>query len=68
MKPLRWGVAIGALFMMGGGYVASIVASMSGRATDHAIRMDQPQIRLLALVLLAAAIGLAFVPDRAEKP
>lgn len=68
MKPLRWGVIFGSLLLMGGGYITSIAATFENKAGEHAARVDQPQIRMLALVLLIAAIGLAFVPDREQQP
>jgi hypothetical protein len=49
------------------GWLRAAFASMSGEAAAWTEKVDGAQagpIRLLALVVLLTAIGLAFVPDR----
>ena len=50
------------------GYSASQLAWFAGpdAASEYARKIDQPPVRLLALVLLVAAVVLAFVPEREE--
>ncbi|MDX2064554.1 MAG: hypothetical protein SFX74_02310 [Fimbriimonadaceae bacterium] len=52
-----------AMFMLIGGSLLAISASLSGESLSHAIKMDSAPIRTLALVVLVGAIALAFVPD-----
>lgn len=53
-----------AVALLGVGYFASQVAYFAGSPTEYAQRMDQAGIRLIALILFAGAIVLAFFPDR----
>ncbi len=46
------------------GYLASQWAALTGVAPDYAARVDIPQVKLLSLLLLVAALVLAFIPDR----
>jgi len=63
MKAMRSAVALVAIGLLGGGYLASQAAVMSGRASEFALRMDQPQIRILAALMAFGAVILAFVED-----
>ncbi len=63
MKLLRNLVCLVAVLLMGGGFVASEFAALGGTAQDYAAKVDQPPIRLLALVVLVGAVALAFVRD-----
>ena len=63
MKLARLVVVAVAALLCGGGFVASQLASINGDAQNYATRMDQAPIRMLALLLLVAAIALAFVKD-----
>lgn len=52
------------------GWLGAALAAMKGEAAAWAEKVDGAQagpIRLLALVVLLAAIALAFVPDREAK-
>ena len=46
------------------GYLASQWAALKGTAHEYAARVDIPQVKLLSLFLLIAALVLAFIPDR----
>lgn len=63
---MRQLLALGALLLLGGGYVGSQVAAMNGRHAEFAYQMDQFPIRVLAAVLLVGALVLALVPDDLE--
>ncbi len=54
-----------ALLVVGWGGAA--LASMSGTAADWAVKADAAPVRALALVVLAGAVVLAFVPEK-ETP
>lgn len=58
-----------ALLVLGWG--AAAFAAMDGRSSEWAARLDGPAtsgpVRLLALVVLLAAIVSAFVPDRESE-
>jgi hypothetical protein len=55
-----------ASLLLGGGFVASQMASLNGDSFAHAQRMDSAPIRSLALLLLLGAIALSFVRDQEE--
>jgi hypothetical protein len=63
MKLARLVVVAVAALLCGGGFVASQLASLNGDSQNFATRMDEPPIRMLALLLLVAAVSLAFVKD-----
>jgi len=67
MKLARLVVVAVAALLCGGGFVASQLASLNQDAQNYATRMDQPPIRMLALLLLVAAVGLAFVKDTSAE-
>lgn len=48
------------LLFLGGGYLASQVAAEQGNQSVFAAQMDQPAVRMVALVLFVCAISLAF--------
>jgi hypothetical protein len=52
-----------AMFMLFGGSLLSIYASLTGDSYHHAVKMDSAPIRTLALLVLVGAGGLAFVRD-----
>lgn len=64
MKLARLIVGVLLAVLLTAGYAASQWMTLQGRAAEWAAKVDQPPIRLLALVLLLAATALAFVPDR----
>jgi hypothetical protein len=68
MKLARLTVSLAAILLLGGGYVASQVAVLNGQSAEYALKVDQAPIRFLALVILLAAIALAFVKDKGETP
>jgi hypothetical protein len=66
MKTLRVVLAAVSILLLLAGYLASQWAAFTGSAADYAAKADQTPIRILALVLLVAAIALAFVPERED--
>lgn len=64
MKSLRTVLSVVSIVLLGLGYIASQIAAWNGSATEYARRVDEAPIRTLALLLLLAAVILAFVPDR----
>ena len=66
MKLARMLLVLVASLLLGGGFVASQLASLRGDSFAYAQRMDAAPIRYLALFLLVAAIGLSFVRDNEE--
>jgi hypothetical protein len=52
------------LALMTLGYLASQWAALNGTAPAHAASVDQPPIHLLSLIVMIAAIALAFFRDR----
>lgn len=63
MKTVR--IAFGAvcLVLLGAGYAMSQLAAFQGWAAQWAATVDVPAVRNLALILLLAAVALAFAPD-----
>ncbi|RYG49545.1 hypothetical protein EON79_00950 [bacterium] len=59
-KSLAWV----SLVILGGGYLGAMAMSLTHRETEWAEKMDQTPIRLVALLLLLAAIVFAFIPDK----
>lgn len=45
------------------GFLGSQWAAFTGSAADWAVKVDQPQIKLLALAMLLVVIVLAAVPE-----
>jgi hypothetical protein len=66
MKTVRVVLSAISVLLLLAGYLASQWASLSGSAASYAEKVDQPPIRMLALLLLVAAIVLAFVPARED--
>ncbi|MFZ4506310.1 MAG: hypothetical protein ACOYON_01265 [Fimbriimonas sp.] len=68
MKLLRFILSVVSVLLLGGGYLASQFMALQGRGSEYAQKVDQSSIIQLSLLLLVAAILLAFVPDRGEEP
>ena len=66
MKLARMLLVLVASLLLGGGFLASQLASLRGDSFAYAQRMDAAPIRYLALLLLLGAIGLSFIRDREE--
>lgn len=66
MKALRFALSAFVVVGLVAGYLASQVAYFRGQAPDYAARVDSPQVAMLALVLLGAAVVLSLVKDREE--
>lgn len=64
MKVFRLAISVLGVAGLAIGYFASQTAYFSGRAAEYAQAVDQPAVRYASLALLAAAILLAFIPDR----
>ena len=64
MKIIRWSVcgAVVAVCVIGG--LASLQAFLTGTTADYIARLDASPLPILALVLTAACIALALIPDR----
>lgn len=70
MTNLRAALTSLVIAMLALGWLGAAFAAMNGEAATWAEKIDGAQagpVRLLALVVLLGAIGLAFVPDR-EAP
>jgi hypothetical protein len=68
MSGLRRLLSYMVLALLTLGYLASQWAALNGSASDYAARVDIPQVKLLSLALLIAALALAFIPDREGEP
>jgi succinate dehydrogenase hydrophobic anchor subunit len=66
MKTLRVVLSAVSVILLLAGYLASQYTALNGTASDYASKVDQPPVRLLALLLLVAAVVLAFIPEREE--
>lgn len=64
MRTVRRAFAWVALVLLGGGYLGAMVMALTGRAAEWAEKMDQPPIRLLALLIFLAAVVFAFLPEK----
>jgi hypothetical protein len=64
MKLLRLVLSVVSALILGGGFLLSLSFALDGRASEYAARVDQPAIVQLSLLILVAAIVLAFIPDR----
>lgn len=64
MKSLR--LALSAFLVLGlvAGYLASQYAYFTGTTAQYTEKIDQPPVRMLALLFFIAAIALAFVKDK----
>jgi hypothetical protein len=67
MRLLRDGLTLAALLFLGAGYAASQFFALTGRADKYASLIDIPQVRMLSLLLLLAAVALAFVRESREE-
>jgi hypothetical protein len=67
MKLARTVLSAIALLLLGAGYVASQASVLTGSQLSYHAKVDQPPIRMLAMLLLVAAVVLAFIPER-EAP
>jgi hypothetical protein len=63
MKLARLIVATCAFLLLAGGYFASQSAFFSGTTKQYIEKLDKGPVAVLALVLLSAAVILAFIPD-----
>lgn len=68
MNLLRAIILLAATVLMAGGYAGSQLAFWNQRAADYHQRIDQPQIAMLALLIMVAAIAVSFVRDEAQPP
>ena len=64
MRDLRAAVTALVIALLVVGWGGAAWAAMEGKAGEWAIKADAAPIRLLALVVLVAAVVLAFMPDR----
>lgn len=67
MTNLRTALAALVVVLLVAGWGGAAFAAMGGTAADWATRVDAAPVRLLALVVLVAAVAFAFVPDRTEE-
>lgn len=68
MKKVRLLVGGILAVLLGGGYVASQYAALTGQASEYAYRVDQPTIVTLSLVLFLAALALFLIPEPEDEP
>lgn len=64
MKTLRFALSVFSIVALGVGYLASLVFSLTGRASEWATRIDNPTVSAFALLVLVAAVVLAFIPEK----
>jgi hypothetical protein len=64
MNAIRFALTTLSLILLTAGYAASQWAFFWGDPASHSARMDQGPVRVLALVVLGAAIVFSFLPDR----
>jgi hypothetical protein len=66
MRLARVALVLVAALLVGGGYAVS-QAAFFGQTTEQYIRaLDQSPVPILALLILAAAVVLAFLPSNEE--
>lgn len=66
MRLIRTVAALTAFLVVGGGYLASQSAFLSGQTAEYTQRIEASPLPLLSLVLLAVVVILAFVPAKEE--
>jgi len=64
MKLVRDLLGLMAVILLGAGYLGSQLLYYQGDPARWAHSMDAASIRILAAILLLAAIALSFVPER----
>lgn len=64
MKLLRDVLGLGAIFLLGFGYLGSQWTYFNGDPARWAFAVDQSSIRLLAALLFVGAIVLSFFPEK----
>ena len=67
MRLLRFSITVLSLLALAAGYAASQVAFFAGQAPNYAAAVDQPTVKVVALILLAFAIAASFVPDKEHE-
>ena len=67
MTDLRTALTALVVALLVAGAVGSALASLGGSALDWATRVDAAPIRALALLVLAAAVALAFVREKGSE-
>lgn len=67
MKTVRYALSVLTVLLLAAGYGASQFAFFGGETAAYAQRVDQPPVRMLSLILLLAAVALAFVRDEDVK-
>jgi hypothetical protein len=68
IKLLRLVLSVLSLGLLMLGYLASQVAAMQGNALAYAEKVDAAPIRIIALIVLLAAIGSCFLPSEEPTP
>lgn len=68
MKTIRTVLPVFVLALLAGGYLASQYFWFQGTPERWTQFVDRPEIAWLALLILAAAIGLSFVKERSDEP
>lgn len=64
MKAVRDVLGLGAIFLLGFGYLGSQWFYFQGDPARWAFSVDQTPIRVLATILFVGAIVLAFIPEK----
>jgi len=66
MSLLRYLLSIVALLALAVGYGASQYAFFTGQAPQYAQAVNHLAVKMFALLLLVAAVVLAFIPENKE--
>lgn len=64
MNLLRTALALASILLLTVGYAASQFFALNGRAAEYVALVDKSSLAPVSLLILLAAIVLAFVPDR----
>jgi hypothetical protein len=66
MSKVREWLSGTVLALLALGYLASQASYFFGDPAEYAGRIDRPEVKYLSLVVLIAAIALAFFPERGK--
>ncbi|MBS1708886.1 MAG: hypothetical protein JSS65_09220 [Armatimonadetes bacterium] len=67
MNAIRAAVGWVGVALMAGGYLASVYFALAGDPAPYVKALDASAVPMLSLVLLAAAVVLAFLPSQTDK-
>ena len=64
MRGLRTALGTGAASALAGGYAASQWAYLQGDSAAYAALVDRPVVKIVALLVAAAAVVSSFIKDK----